>query len=100
MRLPVSALLSRKDARTIGIGPDAAVFDAFGRVVEHNVGSILVAEDGALRGIFAERDSLRRIALEGRTSRETPLRDVMTTDLVTVEPDTSVDACLALMTRH
>lgn len=100
MRLPVSSLLTRKGDQVVTIGPDATVFDTIARMVEHNVGSILVTEGGALRGIFTERDYLRRIALEGRTSRETTLRDVMTADLVTVAPDTSIDACLVLMTRH
>ncbi len=100
MRFPVSSLLARKDGALIEIGPDATVFDAIRTMVEHNVGSILVTDGGALAGIFTERDYLRRIALEGRTSRETRLKDVMTTDLVTVGPDTPIDACLALMTRH
>ncbi len=100
MRFPVSSLLTRKDAALVTIGPDATVFDAIRTMVDHNVGSILVTHGDALAGIFTERDYLRRIALEGRTSRETVVRDVMTTDLVTVEPDTPVDACLALMTRH
>ena len=100
MRFPVSSLLSRKDAAVVTIGPGATVFEAIRTMVEHNVGSILVTDGAALAGIFTERDYLRRIALEGRTSRETPLRDVMTTDLVTVAPETGIDACLALMTRH
>ncbi len=100
MRFPVSSLLTRKDDALVTTGPDATVFDAIRTMVDHNVGSILVVDGGALAGIFTERDYLRRIALEGRTSRETALRDVMTTDLVTVGPDASVDACLALMTRH
>ena len=100
MRLPVSTLLNRKDTTMVSIGPDASVFEAIGRMVEHNVGSILVVADNALQGIFTERDYLRRIALQGRTSRETSVRDVMTADLVTVDPATSVDACLSLMTSH
>ncbi len=96
--MTLASILDRSGGALVTIGPDATVFEAIGRMVEHNVGSILVTDDGALRGIFTERDYLRRIALEGRTSRETPVRDAMTADLVTVEPDATVDACLALMT--
>jgi len=67
-------------------------------MVDQNVGAVVVTARGEVRGIFTERDYLRRIALEGRTSRETRVRDVMTRDLVTVTPDMSVDQCLALMT--
>ena len=100
MPIPVSALLARKGDWVITISPDATVFDTIGRMVEQNVGAILVTERGEVRGIFTERDYLRRIALQGRTSRETKLHEVMTTDLVTVDPDTEVDVCLQLMTEH
>ncbi|WP_412068765.1 CBS domain-containing protein [Rubrivirga sp. IMCC43871] len=96
--MTLASILDRSGGALVTIGPDATVFEAIGRMVEHNVGSILVTDDGALRGIFTERDYLRRIALEGRTSRETPVRDAMTADLVTVEPSATVDDCLALMT--
>lgn len=100
MPLSIANLLGRSGGELVTIGPDATVFDAIGRMVEHNVGSILVTEDDALRGIFTERDYLRRIALEGRTSRETPVADVMTADLVTVGPEESIDTCLEMMTEH
>lgn len=98
MPLSIANLLDRSGGALVTIGPQATVFEAIGRMVEHNVGSILVTEGDALRGIFTERDYLRRIALEGRTSRETLVGDVMTADLVTVGPEESVDACLATMT--
>lgn len=98
--MTIASLLDRAGRGLVTIGPDATVFDAIGRMVERNVGSILVTEGDALRGIFTERDYLRRIALQGRTSRETAVRDAMTADLVTVAPDATVDACLALMTER
>ena len=97
--MTLAPLIDRQSA-LVTAAPDATVFEAIGRMVEANVGSILVLDGDALAGIFTERDYLRRIALEGRTSRETALRDVMTTDLVTVEPTTSVDHCLGLMTQR
>ncbi len=98
--MTIAFLIDRSPIDLVTIGPDATVFEAIGRMVEHNVGSILIMEGDALRGIFTERDYLRRIALQGRTSRETAVRDVMTADLVTVGPDESVDGCLARMTER
>jgi CBS domain-containing protein len=100
MNAPVSALLKQKGDWVITIAPDATVFATIARMVEQNVGAIVVTERGEPVGIFTERDYLRRIALQGRTSRETAVRDVMTTDLVTVEPDTTVDTCMAIMTER
>ena len=97
----VSALIAHKGRSLVTIPLDATVFEAIGRMVEANVGAILVADaEGEVQGIFTERDYLRRIALEGRTSRETAVQDVMTQDLITVTPDTSVADCLSLMTDH
>ena len=98
--MTLAPLLDRPGRELVSIGPDATVFEAIGRMVEHNVGSILVTEGDALQGIFTERDYLRRIALQGRTSRETRVGDVMTADLVTVSPDETVDRCLATMTER
>lgn len=100
MSVPVSALLKQKGDWVITIHPEATVFETIGRMVEHNVGAVLVTERGAVRGIFTERDYLRRIALQGRTSRDTRVDEVMTADLITVTPETTVDACMALMTAH
>lgn len=100
MSLPISALLQRKGDWVITVAPDLTVFDTIGRMVEQNVGAVVVSERGEVLGIFTERDYLRRIALQGRTSRETKVRDVMTSDLIVVDPDTTVEACLGLMTEH
>ena len=100
MNTPVSVLLKQKGDWVITIDPDATVYATIARMVDQNVGAIMVVERGAPVGIFTERDYLRRIVLQGRTSRETAVRDVMTTDLLTVEPATTVDACLGLMTDH
>lgn len=100
MSTPVSALLKQKGDWVITIDPDATVYAAIARMVEQNVGAIVVTERGEPVGIFTERDYLRRIALRGRTSRETRLRDVMTADLLTVAPDTTVETCMAIMTER
>ena len=91
-------MLSHKGRAVVTIEPGATVFEAIGRMVDHNVGAIVVVEDDDVRGIFTERDYLRRIALQGRTSRETRISDAMTADLTTVTPEATVDDCLATMT--
>ena len=100
MNTPITHILRRKGDWVITIPPTATVFETIGRMVEHNVGSIVVAEHGDVRGIFTERDYLRRIALEGRSSKTTRVEEVMTEDVIFVDPETTVEECLALMTEH
>ncbi len=80
------------------VDAEASVFDAVRQMVELNVGSLLVTVRGTIEGIVTERDYLRRVTLEGRTDRETPVREIMSSPLVVVRPDTSVEECMALMT--
>ena len=96
----VAKILADKGGNVIRIGGDATVFDAVKAMVEANVGAILVtgANPDQVEGIFTERDYLRRIAVEGRTSRETLVRDVMTSPVLVVGPETSVEEAMALMT--
>ena len=84
----------------IRIAGEATVFDAIKAMVEANVGAILVADAGSDRveGIFTERDYLRRIAVEGRTSRDTLVREVMTSPVIAVGPETTVEEAMAMMT--
>ncbi len=101
MPASVSSLLRRKGADIVTTPPESTVFDAIGRMVERNVGAIVVCDaDGAPAGIFTERDYLRRIALEGRTSRTTRVDEVLTTGLATVGPDATAEDCLTLMTER
>ena len=96
----VAKILADKGGDVIRIGGDATVFDAIKAMVEANVGAILVTGSNAdrIEGIFTERDYLRRIAVEGRTSRDTLVRDVMTSPVIFVGPETSVEEAMALMT--
>jgi CBS domain-containing protein len=96
----VAKILAEKGADVIRIGGDETVFEAVKAMVEANVGAILVTGDNSNRveGIFTERDYLRRIAVEGRTSRETLVRDVMTSPVIVVGPETTVEEAMALMT--
>ena len=96
----VAKILSEKGGDVIRIAGDATVFDAIKKMVEANVGAILVtgSDPAKIDGIFTERDYLRRIAVEGRTSRETLVRDVMTSPVIVVGPETTVEEAMALMT--
>ncbi len=96
----VSDILEEKGSDVLSIEASVTVFDAIKRMVESNVGSLLVTENGKLTGIVTERDYLRRVTLEGRTEEETPVGDIMTSPLVYVTPDTSVDECMAVMTER
>lgn len=96
----VSDILDEKGSDALAIEGDATVLDAIKRMVESNVGSLLVTENGKLAGIVTERDYLRRVTLEGRDEKETPVREIMTSELVYVTPDTSIDECMAVMTER
>jgi CBS domain-containing protein len=85
-----------RDVRTVDAA--ASVFEAVQRMVEENIGSLLVTEGGTIAGIVTERDYLRRVTLEGRTDRETAVREIMSAPLVAVSLDMTVDECMALMT--
>lgn len=100
MEITVEEILRRKGTEVLTTDPDSTVFDAIARMVDHNVGSILVTDDGEVEGIFTERDYLRRIVLEGRTSKTTRVEEVMTTDVVWVDPSYTADECMALMTEN
>ena len=93
-------ILDEKGGHVFEIDADASVFEAVQRMVEENIGSLLVTDGGEIAGIVTERDYLRRVALEGRTDRDTPVREIMSTPLIVVTPETTVDECMALMTER
>jgi CBS domain-containing protein len=94
----LSEILDEKGHDVLRIEADASVVEAVKRMVEANVGSLLVTEGGEITGIVTERDYLRRVALEGRTDKETAVREIVSSPLVVVTPQTTVDECMALMT--
>jgi len=94
----VSDILRGKGRDVLKIEATATVFDAVKRMVEANVGSILVTDGGQIVGIMTERDYLRKITLEGRTSRETQVGEIMSSPLVYVTPRTTIEECMAVMT--
>jgi CBS domain-containing protein len=94
----VSDILRNKGREVLKIEATETVFEAIKRMVESNVGSILVTEGGEIVGIMTERDYLRKIALEGRASRETQVGEIMSSPLVYVTPHTTVEETMAVMT--
>ena len=100
MRDRVSDIIGGKSRDVLTIESDASVYDAVKRMVERNVGSLLVTVNGRIEGIVTERDYLRRVTLEGRNDRETPVAEIMSSSLIVVTPETSVDECMSVMTDH
>jgi IMP dehydrogenase len=96
----VSDILGSKSGEVLSIEGSATVLEAITTMVAANVGSLLVMEDGRLAGIVTERDYLRRVTLEDRDERTTPVREIMTSELMYVGPDASVEECMAVMTER
>jgi len=94
----VSDILKGKEHKLLTISSDASVYDMVAQMVEANVGALLVTIGGHIEGIVTERDYLRRVTLEGRTDKDTPVSEIMTSPLIVVTPETPVDECMAIMT--
>jgi len=90
----------RRANEVFRIDADVSVLEAVKRMVEANVGSLLVSEGGEITGVVTERDYLRRVALEGRTDKETAVREIMSSPLIVVMPQTTIDECMALTTNR
>ena len=97
---PVSELLKNRGPSVWRVAPEATVFDALHLLAQHDVGALLVMEGDRLLGIFSERDYTRKIALQGRDSRHTPVKDVMTPNVFVVKPDTDCRECMSLMSQR
>lgn len=94
----IAHVLAKKGAQVHTINEAETVFEAVKKMVELNTGCLLVTEEKEIRGIVTERDYLRGIVLTGRTSRATQVREIMTSRIVVVRPDTSVEEAMAIMT--
>ena len=93
-------LKAKGDAIVHSIGPNDSVFDALQRMADKGIGALLVMEGDRIVGIVTERDYARKIALKGRTSALTQVRDVMTTSVMFVKPSQTSEECMALMTDN
>jgi CBS domain-containing protein len=98
--ITVRHLLQSKQPALFTIGPDAPVIEAVRAMAEHGVGALLVMRGATLTGIVSERDYARKVVLLGRASADTPVAHIMSSPVVTVAPQTSVQRCMMLMTER
>lgn len=96
----VRDILQAKGNEVYTVGPGDMVLDALRLMADKDIGAVLVTEGDRLVGIFTERRYAREVFLKGRASPDTPVREVMERDLITVTPDEKAEACMALMNRH
>jgi len=96
----IRKVLERKGGTVLTTQGHSSVFDAINRMSQANVGSLVIEQDGRPLGIFTERDYLRKIALEGRSSRETSVEDVMTSPLITITPEDDAKTAMETMTQR
>jgi CBS domain-containing protein len=94
-----SALLKHKGRLIYSVPPDAPVLDAIKEMAEHGIGALLVMQHDRLLGVVSERDYARKVILKGRSSSETLVSQIMSTPVLTVRPDQSVNDCMRIMTE-
>ncbi|MBV8306447.1 MAG: CBS domain-containing protein [Gammaproteobacteria bacterium] len=98
--MSVRQMLDRKGREVFSIAPDAAVLEAIRMMADRHVGALLVMQGDNLSGIVSERDYARKVILKGRSSADTPVRDIMTAQVITVQPETTVESCMQIMTER
>lgn len=81
------------------VGPDDTILDALRLMADKNIGAVLVMAGQTIEGILSERDYARKVVLLGKTSKTTPVREIMTSDVVSIDPGWTADQCMALMTE-
>lgn len=96
----VAQVLRSKGHQVWSVTPDTSVYDALRKMSDHDVGALLVLDGSRLAGIVSERDYARKVILQGRASRDTSVADVMTREVITVAPETTMQACMERMTEH
>jgi CBS domain-containing protein len=96
----ISALLKHKSPYIWSIAPDATVFDAIDMMAEKNVGALLVMAGRKLIGVISERDYTRKVALRGRSSKETAVQEILSTPIISATPCHTIEDCMRLMTVH
>jgi CBS domain-containing protein len=95
-----SVLKSKGESRVVSIEPEQSVYEAIAKMAEHEIGALLVISNHKLVGILSERDYARKVILKGHSSRETLVRQIMTSPVFFVGPQHTVDECMAIMTKH
>ncbi len=96
---PILELLKKRAPVNWSLSPQDTVFDALQTLANHNVGALMVLDNGKLVGVFSERDYTRKIALAGKSSKDTKVQDIMTANVISVAPTVRTRDCLALMSQ-
>ncbi|HEY2018881.1 MAG TPA: CBS domain-containing protein [Bryobacteraceae bacterium] len=95
----IASILKTKGNAVWSVAPDSTVYDAISLMAERSVGALLVLSENQLVGIISERDYARKVILQGRSSKDTPVHEIMTRSPITVTPDHTVDECMVIMTQ-
>jgi CBS domain-containing protein len=96
----INEVLNQKGATVWRVSPSATVFEAIQMMADKNIGALLVTEQDKLVGILTERDYTRKVALKGKSSKQTAVKEILTGEIVHVTPEHTVDECMRLMTTH
>ncbi len=96
----VSAVLHHKGSEIWSVPAEATVFDAIKIMADKNIGALLVMSGGKLAGVFTERDYVRKVVLQGKTSKETRVREIISSEVISVGLHHSIEECMKLMTDH
>lgn len=94
----VQQLLESKRQGVASVAPETSVLDALRVMAEKEIGAVLVLDGDSLVGIFSERDYARKVVLQGKASKDTPVREIMTEKVVCVRPEQTIEDCMGLMT--